>query len=404
MKKLLSAILFLFSTLFATSLYCCTSAIFSGKCTKDGRVLMWKHRDTGELNNRIEYFKGERYNFLALVDSPSAGGEAWSGTNSAGFSIMNTASYNLKDDNVPSSKMDKEGVLMFEALGECKTLKDFEEFLDRYKRPMGVEANFGVIDAFGGAAYYEVNNHNWKKLDVNDPKIAPQGYLIYTNHSFTGEMDKGMGYIRYGNARHIVEQRLAKGESITPEWIFSNLSRSFYHSLLGIDLIKDKYYSKGNGFFIDQDFIPRKITSASIVFAGVKSGENPLNTIMWTVLGYPPLSVALPLFVKAGVGQPHFMVKGEEGNNARMCDMVLKVKERVFPVKRGNGEKYFNISLLYNSSGNGYMQIIQNLENKIFEDSSLFIEKNRDREYDKAEFDSFYNSLFKEIERVYDNL
>ena len=57
------------------------------------------------------------------------------------------------------------------ALATCRTLADFEKMLDKYKRPMGVEANFGVIDAEGGAAYYEVNNDSWTKIDVNDPKL-----------------------------------------------------------------------------------------------------------------------------------------------------------------------------------------------------------------------------------------
>ena len=404
MKKTLFFIAFIFSIFLPTDVYCCTSAIFSGKCTKDGRPLMWKHRDTGELNNRIEYFNGKKYDFIALVDSPSTLKEAWAGTNSEGFSIMNTASYNLMDDDTPSSEMDQEGVLMFNALGECRTLEDFEKFLDRHKRPIGVEANFGVIDAFGGAAYYEVNNQGWTKLDVNDPKIAPEGYIVYTNHSFTGRFNDGMGYIRYGNARHIVAQKLARNESITPEWIFSDLSRSFYHSLLGIDLIKDEYYSKGNGFFIDQDFIPRNSTSASVVFSGVKKGENPLNTVMWTVLGYPPVSVAVPLFVKAGKNQPAFMVKSGESVNSEMCDMALEVKESVFPIKRGNGEKYFNISLLYNNEGTGYMQIIQSFEDGIFEKAYPFIERNMDKEYDKSEFDNFYNDLFKQIKAAYGTL
>ena len=402
MKKAVIFLIFLFSFLFVTDVYCCTSAIISGKCTKDGRPLMWKHRDTGELNNRVEYFKGKKYGFLALVDSPESDvQQAWAGTNSEGFCIMNTASYNLKDDDVPSSEMDKEGVLMFKALGECKTIEDFERFLDRHQRPIGVEANFGVIDAFGGAAYYEVNNNSWKKLDVNDSKTAPQGYLVYTNHSFTGRFNQGMGYIRYANARHIIEQHLAENRLITPEWIFSDLSRSFYHSLLNIDLVKDSMLVKGSGFFVDQDFIPRKSTSASIVFAGVLEGENPLNTVMWTILGYPPVSVAVPLFVKAAENQPSFMVKGSESDNALMCDMALRLKENVFPVKRSNGEKYFNFSLLYNNHGTGYMQAIQSLEKRIFDKSVPFIEKVRDKEYDSAAFEDFYNDLFAGIEEVY---
>ena len=84
--------------------------------------------------------------------------------------------------------------------------------------------------------------------------------------------------------------------------------------------------------------------------------------------------------------------------------MALKIKERVFPVKRGNGEKYFNFSLLYNSRGSGYMQVIQSLEKRIFEKSAPFIEKVRDKEYDSTAFESFYNDLFTEIEAVYSSL
>lgn len=210
MKKILTLLVSLILLVPFNEAISCTSAIFTGKVTKDGRPLLLKHRDTGELNNRIEYFQGPKYGFLALVDSPSKGGVAWSGSNNAGFSIINTASYNLKDDDVPSSMMDREGELMYKALGVCKNLKDFEYFLDTLSRPMGVEGNFGVIDAEGGAAYYEVNNHKWNKLDVNDPEVAPNGYFIVTNFSYTGREDEGMGYIRNCNTTYNVENYVIK--------------------------------------------------------------------------------------------------------------------------------------------------------------------------------------------------
>lgn len=64
----------------------------------------------------------------------------WTGSNETGFSIMNTASYNLKDDDI--KEMDQEGNLMRKALRVCKTVQDFEHFLDTLPRPMQVEANF----------------------------------------------------------------------------------------------------------------------------------------------------------------------------------------------------------------------------------------------------------------------
>ena len=157
----------------------------------------------------------------------------------------------------------------------------------------------------------------------------------------------------------------------------------------------------GSGWFIDQDFIPRRITSASVVIKGVKKGEDPLNTVMWTILGYPPASIAVPLFVKAGENQPFFMVKGENSNNALRCDISLKAKSKIFAIKRGNGNKYFNFGALYNKKGNGLMQRMQRAESKVFKISAEFIKEHKDKEMKKEELDSFYNSLFEVIKKAY---
>ena len=395
MKKILTILVSILIMVPFNEAISCTSAIFTGKVTKDGRPLLLKHRDTGELNNRIEYFQGPKYGFLALVDSPSEGGVAWSGSNNAGFSIINTASYNLKDDDVPSSMMDREGELMYKALGVCKNLKDFEYFLDTLSRPMGVEGNFGVIDAEGGAAYYEVNNHKWNKLDVNDPEVAPNGYFIVTNFSYTGREDEGMGYIRNCNTTYNVENYVLKeGGKVDPQWIFENISRSFYHSLLEVDLRKDQ--GLASGWFIDQDFVPRRSSSASMVFQGVKPGEDVSKTVMWTILGYPPLGVAVPMVVANGENIPSVMVKSESSENAQMCDMVLELKKNVFPVKRGNGNKYFRFNYLYNKEGTGYSQQLKEVENYIFDKF--------DRDLSPKKLDTLYDEYFGKIEKAYESM
>lgn len=363
MKKIFSLSILLVSMLFIpVGADACTSAIFTGKATPDGRPLLWKHRDTDELNNRIEFFpsgKGRKYSFLGLVNSPVQGGEVWTGTNEAGFSIMNTASYNLQ--SVPADFEDQEGVMMYEALGNCRTLRDFEKMLDTMKKPRGVEANFGVIDAEGGAAYYEVNNTEWTKIDVNDPKIAPEGFLVYTNHSYTGRKDKGMGYIRYNTANELLHKAWIQGVDFTPQWIFNSLSRSYYHSLLGLDLNKNPELAP-EGWYIDQDFIPRRSTSASLVIKGVRKGENPDLTVMWTILGYPPCGIAVPLFVAAGEKQPSYMLKSKDSDNCAMCDEALARRAQVFPLRRANGKNYFDVSL-----SQYFMHMLYPLENNNFQ-------------------------------------
>lgn len=380
----------------------CTSAIITGKITPDGRPLLWKNRDTGEDNNRIQFFKGTKYNFIALVNSPDSTGIVWIGTNSAGFSIMNTASYNLKDDDVKES--DQEGFVMFEALSVCKNLTDFENFLKKHKKPMGVEANFGVIDAEGGAAYYETNNSSFIKVDANDPKIAPDGYLIYTNFSYTGKYNEGMGYIRYKTATEIIS-RQASHMNITPDWIFNNLSRSFYHSLQGFDLLKpDQSPERFSGWVVDQDFIPRKTSTASVVIQGVRPGEDPEMTTMWTVLGYPPAGVAVPLWVKAGEEQPSVLMKSKNSQNATACDQALILKYKTFSLKRGNGGKYMNFNLVYNSKGIGYMQELKSTEELIYELYKSPIEKWREEGLNTEALKGFNEQTSRIVDAAYKNL
>ena len=38
--------------------YACTSVIVSGKYTKDGKAVMFKHRDSDCQDVRVEYFTG----------------------------------------------------------------------------------------------------------------------------------------------------------------------------------------------------------------------------------------------------------------------------------------------------------------------------------------------------------
>ncbi|MBR1538407.1 MAG: hypothetical protein IJ636_02755 [Bacteroidales bacterium] len=391
MKKIFSlSIALMLALLTSLPSDACTSAIFTGKATPDGRPLLWKHRDTGELNNRIEFFpagNGRKYGFIGLVNSPVTDGEVWTGTNEVGFSIMNTASYNLQSESADVE--DQEGSVMYQALGSCKTLGDFERMLDKMKRPLGVEANFGVIDAEGGAAYYEVNNTSWTKIDVNDPKVAPEGFLVYTNHSYTGRKDGGMGYVRYNTANEIFHKAWIQGVEITPQWIFNSLSRSYYNSLLGIDLNKNPELAP-EGWFVDQDFIPRRSTSASIVVKGVKKDENPDLTVMWTILGYPPCGIAVPLFAAAGKDQPSYMLKRADSDNCVMCDETLARRARVFPLSRGNGKNYFDVGM-----AQYFMHMLFRLEDANFQATGKMMEK----QYEKGRIDrAAISSLYEEIQ------
>lgn len=134
------------------------------------------------------YFTDGTFPYIGLVNSEDTlGAEVWMGSNSAGFSIMNSASYNLNGGEKYAGNDEEEGIFMKRALQTCATVADFERLLDETSGQRGVSANFGAIDAAGGAAYYEAGYTQHTKFDAYDPRVAPMGYIIRTNFSFSGE-------------------------------------------------------------------------------------------------------------------------------------------------------------------------------------------------------------------------
>lgn len=355
-----------------TACLACTSAIVSGRLTANGRPLMWKHRDTGEQNNRIERVKAHDglFEFVALFDArDSKDSAAWIGFNERGFAIMNTASYNLKDDNVPDSQMDREGVVMRYALERCATVADFERVLEQLPKPLGVEANFGVMDADGNAAYFETNNYKWTKFDLAD---EPSGILIRTNYSVSGRKDEGMGYIRFENATELLRPHIVAAD-ITPATFTEELSRTFYNSKLNRNY--NKSYPQ---WIVDQDYIPRSSSTASIVIEGIAVGEPANLTVMWSALGYPPCAEVVPCFLGEG-GVPQELTGSLPNRHSIQSDRVLARKAEVFPVKRGNGKRYINFSKLYNHSKTGYCQVLSQKNAETYRTGYAEIERRRAR-------------------------
>ncbi|MDE6269438.1 MAG: C45 family peptidase [Muribaculaceae bacterium] len=306
----------------------CTSMVVSARASATGRPLLWKHRDSsGDMNfvERTPASDGD-FGFCALYNGgDSLLTDAWTGVNDAGFAIMNTASYNLAPDT--AKLQDQEGVVMALALKRCATVDDFEKLLRELPRPMGVQANFGVTDARGGAAYFETNDHNFVRYDADS---TPSGVLIRSNFSMSGEPDKGMGYIRYRNACALADSAIREG-AVSPELLTEHLSRSFYHSLMGCDFAEGDSCSR---WVVDQDFIPRRSSVASVVIDG---------PVMWTVIGYPPVGHA----VAATPGHvPDELRPIRPGFTSPAAEEADSLRRIVFPIEAGSGQHYVDMQAL----------------------------------------------------------
>jgi hypothetical protein len=280
-------------------------------------------------------------------------------------------------------------------------VEDFKNLLLDMEKPLGVEANFGVIDAKGGAAYFETDNFSFNIIDVNDKKNAPFGYVIRTNYSFVTDRTDGYGYIRYNTANQLF-YNAAMEDNLSVEFILQDVSRSLKHSLLEIDLKENITFSESKDKMIPfQDFIPRHNSCATVLIEGVKPNEAPELATFWTILGFQLTSIAIPTWVEAGKELPKLLLADNSGT-APLCNKALELKEELFPFKYGNGGRYINISKAINKEGTGFIQKLKPLENKILTKTynKLNIWRNENH-LPKEEVHNLYYWIDKEVKKLY---
>ena len=372
MKKLFIIILLLSVGILQAE--ACTTAVISGKFTADGRPLLFKQRDTHDPNNKFQSFTDGRYPYIAVVSTRDSGEKGvFGGHNSAGFAIINSASYNL-NSGLDGDEKGLDGYIMKLALQTCASLADFEHLLDSLPRPIRASSNFGVIDAHGGAAYYETSDKDYVKYDANDKGIAPFGYIIRTNFSFSGDRTRDKGLARFEVASELFYQASLK-KDISFQFILKNVSRSLKHGLTGVDL-NNNIPSDGNKAVLVpfRDYIPRYLTTSVLVFQGVRDKEPASQTVLWSVVGCPLTSVAVPLLVNSKGYLPK-IVTSEGATSAPLFEWAGKLKQKLFPIDRGEGEDYLNLAALISKDNKGILQTLDPAENRIIAESQKYISK-----------------------------
>ncbi len=397
MKNIFLSLLF---CCLSIQVFACTTAVISGKHTPNGRPMIWKLRDSESFKNKMVFFEDGKYDYIGLVNTDDIEGkQVWGGSNSMGFAIMNSASFNVNLNDTTTLK-DQEGVFMKKALQTCATLADFETLLNNTPKPWGLAAHFGVIDAEGGAAFYEVNNYNYTRFNANDSTVAPNGYILRTNYSFTGKKDVGYGFIRYQTAEQIFAE--ADGtNTLSPQTIMQDFSRCFKHAVLDTDY-RPVYEQKPDAnFFVNSgDFITRHGSASSIVVEGVKRGEAKDMATIWVEVAYPNTCVALPVWVRGGKNLPK-VLSAPDKKEAPLSKWALALKDKCYPIKRSSGYKYLCISKLFNAAQNGYLQKIEEFENIVFKKTKQRLTTWQNKAPNKEDIQSFYRELDTAVEEFY---
>ena len=347
------------------SLFPCTVAVISAKATKEGRVLMWKNRDTSVMDNKVVFVQGEKYAFLALINaSDNQIVNAWAGINNQGFAIMNAASGDLAE-NVKG--INQNGRLMKEALGKCADVAEFESFLRTTNGKRKVAANFGVIDAQGNACFFETCSSDFTKFDANDARVAPQGYIIRTNFAYTApQKGEGGGYIRFERASKLFQT--ASDEGL--------LNRRFILQQAARDLVNEKIHSfplaaptvddPSSPLYINtNDTINRNSTASVVLFEGVPSQKESYLSTMWVILGQPVCSVAIPLWVEAGQVPP--LADGPQ--TSKLNDLARSLASFLYPDQRGHMSQYLNLSRFLHYRGQTVLDLLFKIEDKVFRET-----------------------------------
>ena len=319
---------------FPTGSEACTTAIVSAEASATGRPLIWKQRDTDNPHNVVQYVTGGKYAYTAVFNaSDKKRRSAYAGANEVGFTIMNNLSYNLAEGSYSAVV---NGRVIAEALATCRTLDDFQRMLEEWPKPRNIEANFGVADAFGGAAYFEVGDTKVIRYDVE-----PGSWLVRTNFSLAGRDGEGSGMARYETAEYLMSQHTGK---FTPEFLIDGLGRSFYNAELGADMLA----AAPVGVAVDLDFSPRYTSVSSVCIEGVGPGDDPASSVIWTAIGYTPTCYAVPVWVAAKEEIPAFLLPDPQSDSgfAPANALAEELMHYVHPADRDAKSKYIDFRRL----------------------------------------------------------
>lgn len=325
----------------------CDVAVVSGNVTTDGRPILWKNFDCSSYwKQEVKYFPAKNstagdYLFLYHNDDTMRiiNGSPFmpqSGANAAGFAISVAAVY---EDLAPLHEAGNLNTdLIQHAVEECATLADWENLLrtwpsSHYNR--AISANYVVIDAHGGAAMYEcytgkyaygLMKIQYRKTDANTGEVVDNtGKVISAAKAdFPGFVTRTNlnSYIWYNSG---VDRYLRAKKLLTDLAVKDRLNTQNLMQVVSKDVVGKQYQTGGDTKYSTTYCISRSQTRSGTVFQGVPAGGDPRQTVFWTALGEPSISVYVPNMVGAkSVSEYVYMDEiDDDGNMKDKSDTCL---------------------------------------------------------------------------------
>lgn len=349
-------LLFFLSLAYSQNSEECTIGVASGRVTSDGRPLIWKTRDnSSEPDNEVVFNTSFDLNFLEVANAGQT--YAWMGVNESGFAILNS----LATDLIVGDNGLSNGALMREALGNFSSISEFESFLDETNNSgRKTRGNFAVLDKSGEAVLYEIDGTNYWKYSTNDSALAPEGYIIRTNFALNGDGNGG-GKERFYRSSNLIKS-FVEGDSLNYKSILRNQMRDFSDfgsKEVSVPFEDNWISSRPFGYIYTDVSICRSSSVSATVIQGIRSEESEKLSTMWTILGNPAASVAVPYWP---VGPTPDLANGN--STAPLCDISLKIKSELFDYLENLN--YINSYKLLDGNGEGIWTKMFPAEDTVF--------------------------------------
>lgn len=338
----------------------CTIVAVSGRVTADGRPLLLKNRDSSTWDIKVKIGQGSQYIYLSQCNVPD--GVAYSGYNETGFAIISSHSYNM-----PNSDYGWNAYIMQMALERCATVDEFESMLDSLPKPISVCSNYGVMDAQGNVAIFEVSAYTYVRYDADSVDC---GYLVRTNYSLSQDTT-GVAQItpsshpRYMIASSYLGDAVSAAGFVTKEDLLG-LTRCLRdcegNDLCDLAPFDENIYTPVSF----SRYVPHYKSTSAMVIQGVLPNEQPDLTVAWTAIGPPMTTVTVPYTITPSHVLPKKSIVGVDGHSW-FCYRGQQLKNSCFI-----DNTTLDLAKLYNQSGTGVMQKIVEIEEEIlFRGNSL---------------------------------
>ena len=332
----------------------CTIGVVSANATSDGRPLLWKIRDNSTLpSNEVVFDTTCRHKFIAVVNNGDT--SVWMGVNAKGLAIVNSTAKDL----IAAGSGYSNGTLMRAAIGYCSTVSEFEDLLiETNEIGRKTRANFALIDSTGAAVIYETSGREFWKFDADNLNQAPDGYLIRTNFSFTGKGNTGIE--RFRRTESLIKD-LYRRNNLNYESIIKYHLRDFSDAQsnpLTFPFMDRWEANKPFGYIYSNYSVCRNISVSASIFRGVFPSEPANHTTMWTALGQPAGTIALPYWP---VGETPSLAQGNEV--APLNQVADEIKAYIFDDV--TDKNYLDTYKLKDDLGYGIWNMLLNLEDSI---------------------------------------